>query len=255
MTPRFVDTSARRLIAAMLLLMVSLPTLVQSAEPAAGVKRVLIITGEDYPGHKWKETAPVVKEILAKDSRLEVSVLDDLKALDSTDLGQYASVVIHFKNYNANVPGEDSRKHLEQFVRDGGGMVTLHFGCGAFPGWGDFEKLAGRVYNPKLRAHDPHGKFMVDLVDREHPITKGMEPFETLDELYTCLDGQTPIHVLATAVSKVDQKPYPMAFVLEYGKGRSFHSPLGHDVRAFSVPGVSDLLRRATAWTAGLEPK
>ena len=38
--------------------------------------------------------------------------------------------------------------------------------------------------------------------------------------------------VLATAHSKVTGKDHPMAFVFEYGKGRVFHTPLGHDVRA-----------------------
>ena len=76
-----------------------------------------------------------------------------------------------------------------------------------------------------------------------------MKPFETTDELYTCLDGGTPITVLATAVSKVDHKTYPMAFVLECGKGRTFHLVLGHDVQALQAPEVGELLRRGTAWT------
>ena len=51
----------------------------QGAEPAQ--KRILILTGEDYPGHKWQETTPVVKEQLAKDDRWVVEVIDDLKWL------------------------------------------------------------------------------------------------------------------------------------------------------------------------------
>jgi len=31
----------------------------------------------------------------------------------------------------------------------------------------------------------------------------------------------------------VDKKDYPMAFVMNVGKGRVFHSPLGHDIKAF----------------------
>ena len=48
-----------------------------------------------------------------------------------------------------------------------------------------------------------------------------MTAFETTDELYTCLDGKPSITVLATATSKVDKKPYPMAFVLDAAKGAS----------------------------------
>jgi type 1 glutamine amidotransferase len=220
--------------------------------PEASARRILIITGEDYPGHKWQETAPVLQQQLAKDARLKVEVLDDLKKLGSTDLSPYAAVVIHFKNYDPKVPGEAGQNNLEKYARNGGGLVLTHFACGAFQEWPDFVKIAGRVWNPQMRAHDPHGKFRVEIVEADHPITKGLAGFETTDELYTCLDGQTPIKVLAQAQSKVDQKQYPMAFVLEYGKGRVFQTVLGHDVAAFSTPGVGELLRRATAWAAGL---
>jgi uncharacterized protein len=52
------------------------------------------------------------------------------------------------------------------------------------------------------------------------------------------------------ARSKMTGKDHPMAFVLEYGKGRVFHTPLGHDVRAIELPGVAELIRRGCLWTA-----
>ena len=56
----------------------------------------------------------------------------------------------------------------------------------------------------------------------------------------------------AAATSKVDKKDYPMAFVLQYGNGRTFCCVLGHDEKAFEAQGVKDLLRRGTAWAARL---
>jgi type 1 glutamine amidotransferase len=223
-------------------------------ETPASPKRVLIVTGEDYPGHKWRETAPVLKQQLAKDERLAVEVTEDLNFLRSPRLHDYEAVVVHFKNYDPKVPGPEGQANLEKFVREGGGLVLVHFACGAFQEWPDFQKIAGRVWNPKLRGHDPRGKFQVGLVDTDHPVTRGMKSFETTDELYTCLDGDTPITLLAQSQSKVDKKQYPMAFVLQYGKGRVFHSPLGHDVKAFSVEAVGELFRRGCAWVAGIHP-
>ncbi len=37
------------------------------AKPAA--TRILLVTGIDYPGHLWKQTAPVLKELQGEDSR------------------------------------------------------------------------------------------------------------------------------------------------------------------------------------------
>ena len=42
--------------------------------PARKEARVVIITGNDYPGHKWRETAPVLARQLRGDPRLEVEV-------------------------------------------------------------------------------------------------------------------------------------------------------------------------------------
>jgi type 1 glutamine amidotransferase len=150
-------------------------------------------------------------------------------------------------------PSKACQDALKGFVEGGKGLVLVHFACGAFPGWDEFVKIAGRDYDKKLRGHDPHGTFRVNIVKPDHPVMKGMEAFDTVDELYTCLGGDTPIEVLASSMSKVDKKDYPMAFVLQYGKGRVFHSPLGHDVRAFPAP-VGELFRRGTAWAAGLAP-
>jgi type 1 glutamine amidotransferase len=213
----------------------------------------VIVTGIDYPGHKWKETAPVLAAELRKDSRLTVDVVETPEFLASEKLAGYDVAVLHFMNWETPDPGEKARQNLMDFASNGGGLVAVHFACGAFQGWPEFEKLVGRVYDPNMRPHDPHGAYQVQVTDANHPIMQGLKPFETTDELYTCLAGNVPIHVLAESKSKVDGKNYAMAFVLEYGKGRVFHSPLGHDVQAFG-PAVGELFRRGTAWAAGLTP-
>lgn len=216
--------------------------------------KVLIITGIDNPGHKWKQTAPVLAEAIAADERLDVIITEKPGDLADDKLGEYDVIVLHFMDWEVPDPGLAARTNLKRVIADGKGLVLVHFACGAFQEWPDFVELAGRVWEPKMRAHDPHGKFTVKITDARHPVMKGLKEFETVDELYTCLTGKTPIEVLAEARSKVDGKDYPMAFVLNYGKGRVFHSVLGHDVQAFASPDVKRLFRNACAWAAGLEP-
>lgn len=217
------------------------------------IKSVLLVTGQDYPGHKWRETAPVLAELLRADGRLRVTVTEDPKSLASPDLGQYDAIVLHFMNWEQPDPGPDARANLKRFVESGKGLMLVHFACGAFQEWPEFKELAGRVWDPKLRGHDPFGTFRVDIVNTTHPITKGLAAFDTTDELYTCLAGDRPVELLATAKSKVDGKDYPMAFSFMYGKGRVFHCPLGHDAGAFQNRGAAELMRRGCAWAAGLE--
>lgn len=219
-------------------------------------KRALIVTGMEYPGHKWRETAPFLRDLIAEDARIGVEINEDAKAaLESPSLGSNDVIVLNYMNWENPGPGDAAQEGLRKAVENGTGLVLVHFACGAFQTWPEFVKIAGRVWNPKFRGHDPRGPFQVNIVDAQHAITKGMSGFGTDDELYTCLDGQTPIHVLADANSKVDHKDYPMAFVLQYGKGRVFLSTLGHDVKALAFPEVKTLYRRATTWAAQLPPE
>jgi type 1 glutamine amidotransferase len=219
--------------------------------PAEGT-RVLLVTGNDYPGHLWRQTAPALRDLLAQDTRLQVRIVEDPNALASPKLRQWDMVVLHFMNWQCPSPGTEVRENLRRFVESGKGLMLIHFACGAWQDWPEFKHLVGRVYDPKLPPHDPHGVFQVMIADPNHPVTKGMKDFETNDELYTCLTGDASIHVVANARSKVDDKVYPMAFVLDYGKGRVFHTVLGHDVRALTNSAVPELLRRGCAWAAGL---
>ena len=221
-------------------------------------KRVLIVTGLEYPGHPWRETTPLLVKGLAADPRMEISVSEEPAILAHAALADYDVIVLHYQNHQVPPP-EGALTNLSRVVKEGRGLVLVHFASGAFIDWTtrvvpkEFEVLAGRVWNPKLRGHDPHGVFRVRITDPEHPITAGMEDFDTLDELYTMLDGDTPIRVLAEATSKVDGKNYPMVILAEPGTGRTFHCALGHDPRAFNEPTLQ-LYRRGTAWAAGLAP-
>jgi type 1 glutamine amidotransferase len=225
-------------------------TLTASPGKATDPIRVLIVTGYDYPGHKWRLTTPALRGVLEKDKRFEVRVVEDPAFLESPALNDYDVVVLHFMNWERPAPGEGARKNLQAFVQGGKGLFVLHFACGAFDDWPEYRNLTGRVWDKK-NTHDPRGPFEVKIANPDHPVTKGMASFQADDELYFCLVGERPIEVLATARSKVKKKDYPMAFVLSYGKGRVFNTPLGHDVKAIQMPGVAELIRRGCAWAAG----
>ena len=225
---------------------------VATADAAGPKAQILVVTGVDL--HAWKKTTPVLVEELKKDPRLEVQVIEDPHLLGSLPLDRYDALVLHFMNWKVPAPGPAARSNLKNFVEGGKGVVLVHFACGAWQDWPEFVQLVGRVWDPKLRAHDPRGPFRVEISKAAHPITRGLASFDADDELYTCLRGERPIEVLATARSKVDHKEYPMAFVLDSGKGRVFQCVLGHDVKALSMPGVGELFRRGTAWAAGRPP-
>lgn len=226
--------------------------------PRPAAARALIVTGHDGPWHDWKSTTPALREVLAAGGRLEVDVLEDPHALADADLGRYRLVILHFsagelKDTTWKDPGEAARSRLRDYVKGGGGLFILHFASFAFRDWPGFEELAGRVWDRK-NGHDRRGPFRVEIRAPEHPACRGLDSFETDDELYVCLQGDRPVEVLAEARSKLTGREHPMALVHRVGAGRVFHTPLGHDARAIRVPGTAGLIRRGAEWAAGLDP-
>jgi hypothetical protein len=75
-----------------------------------------------------------------------------------------------------------------------------------------------------------------------------------VDELYHRMKMQPDAHVLATAYSAPDQggtgRDEPIAWVVQYGKGRMFQNVQGHGAEAMRATGFPLLLRRGTEWVA-----
>jgi len=220
----------------------------------SGDIRVLIVTGVDLPSHDWRSTGPAIREEMQKDSRMKVEILNDIYRLDSMDLTKFQVVLLNFYTRGKPDPNEQARDNLKNFVNRGGGLIVFHSTCGSFRDWPEFRDLAGKIMSHEKPAYDKVGPMRVKIINANHPITRGMQSYEVVDELYAFLTGRKPVEVLATAHAKSTGADEPMAFVLTYGKGRVFHTALGHDVRAIQAPGTAELIRRGAAWAAGREP-
>ena len=56
--------------------------------------------------------------------------------------------------------------------------------------------------------------------------------------------------ILATAFSSKSQRHEPMIFTIDYGKGRVFHTPMGHADYSMKCVGFITTLLRGTEWAA-----
>jgi type 1 glutamine amidotransferase len=240
--------------------------------------KALIVDGQN--NHNWRATTPVLRAALERSGRFSVEVatspahgqnMDDFKP----DFGRFNVIVL---NYNGDDWGAATKEAFENYVKNGGGVVSVHAADNSFPGWAEYNKMiavggwGNRNQNsgPMIRWADgkqtletgapgsrgTHGKYFswdVETRDPNHPIMKGLPPkwLHARDELYAKLAGPAEnVTVLATADSDVTHQNEPILMVINYGKGRVFHTTMGHEVESMKDVGFVTTLTRGCEWAA-----
>lgn len=223
--------------------------------------KVRIVTGHQYPGHLWKATTPALRDALAADATLQVDVTEDVESLATLTRSDADLIVFNYCNWERPGLSDAAKAGFVRYLESGGGLILIHFANGAFhfslpnageSDWPEYRRICRRVWDhtPGTSGHDAFGRFEVEIARPDHPVTRGLEPFETVDELYFRQQGELPITVLATARSQVTGQAEPMVFVYEYGQGRIMQTVLGHAEESLRVPAVGQLLRQAAHWLA-----
>ncbi|HPT26814.1 MAG TPA: ThuA domain-containing protein [Bryobacteraceae bacterium] len=253
----------------------------------AGPKKALIIDGRN--NHDWRATTPVLKQILEEKGLFKVDVVtapadnEGLKSFNPSFKG-YAVVVLNYNDFGPKNAGdwpEATQLAFLDYVKRGGGVVSYHAADNAFPKWVEFNKVIGlggwsgrnEKDGPYIRwrdgkvvrdtmpgiggSHGPRHAFRIDMRNLSHPISKGLPEkwMHAVDELYDRLRGPAEnLDLLATAFSAPENRgtgeSEPILFTIQYGKGRIFHTTLGHDVPAMQCVGFIVTLQRGAEWAA-----
>ena len=255
--------------------------------PAEKRLQVLIISGRNSYEHDWTGVNNRLRTLMQDSKRFDVRVIEDFDQGTLETLKKYDVVLLNYSsrwNYadkEQKVGSDSAIDALYQYVREGGGLVAYH---SSFT-WGrdipEYKRLVGAAMEPGTSRRAPPGAFPVRLVNRDHPVTRGMREFIWTynDDMYTNMSfaPEVKINVLATAhdsaaaydprltgpkypaaaytpeklkAMKGIDADHPQVWTADYGKGRVFSITLGHDEVSLHFQPLQTLILRGTEWAA-----
>ena len=175
---------------------------------------------------------------------------------------EHTDVVILYKG-DAGYLSDDEKSVLEEYVKRGGGLVSLHDSlCGPDPAY--FAMLVGGGKKHGEVNYTLGAAIAYTVVDSADPIMKGMSNFTIFDEaFYNMTWARDPgIHVLATTVipgtpsaGQHKGEVVPQIWTYEHRlaggePARAFVWMQGHEYANFANYQIQQMLLRGIAWAA-----
>ncbi|WP_250846918.1 ThuA domain-containing protein [Aquisphaera insulae] len=220
------------------------PTPARAQKYAPGGAKVYLLTGGKRQHHGYRDQAFYLAESLENTGRYEVTLGEDAAILETPALRKYDLIIANADRRDPEFRYTKAQQEaLLNFVRSGGGYVSIHGADNAPDDWvPEFKVMLGGVFShfglPDGKTKK--GEYTVKIADRASPITAGLADFKIKDELYYHMQMAREIQALATV--EYQGATWPVAWTNVYGSGRVFHLVFGH--RDFG-PGKDDPVRDA----------
>jgi type 1 glutamine amidotransferase len=213
------------------------------------VRKALVVWG-GWLGHEPKQCADIFVPILEQEG-FEVEVADTLDVYLDTEKMQALSLVVPI--WTMGTITREQEKGLLDAIKSGVGIAGWHGGMGdAFRQNTEYQFMVGGQW---VSHPDGITDYIVNIVDHEDPITRGISDFAMHSEQYY-MHVDPGNRVLATTTFDSPAAPWikgtvmPVVWKRMWGKGRVFYSSLGHVAADFDVPEAREIQRRGMLWAA-----
>jgi type 1 glutamine amidotransferase len=233
------------------------------AQEKAKPIRVLLVCGGCC--HDYKKQKDILAKGISERINAEVTIAYDPDSstkhlnpvYEKPDWYKDFDVVIH-DECSADVKDEEVIDGILKPHRDGLPAVVLHCGMHCYRSkgfpkstpWFDFTGLVSTGHGAQL-------PISISFVDKESPITKGMEDWTTInEELYNNAAGKLQDTAKALARGKQTNKGKTDDNVVIWtnlynGKAKVFATTIGHNNATVADPRYLDLVTRGLLWSTG----
>jgi type 1 glutamine amidotransferase len=145
---------------------------------------------------------------------------------------------------------EEQGAAVKEFVISGNGFYSLHNNSHVSLSSKNYRDVMGGAYI----GHPPLRPFKVRVVNKEHPITQGVDAFIVNDEQHYVEYDKDRKHILLES-ENIDGLGYEnlgtksiAGWAYEYGKGRVVFTAVGHTNHALWIPAYLRLQKQAVEW-------
>lgn len=134
------------------------------AETAPQAIKVMLLTGRSNKHHNWKASSAVIHQHLLDAKIFQVDKIVTTPTGES--LGDFAPIWSAYDvvvlDYEGEEWAEPTKTAFVEYMKNGGGLVTVHAANNTFPHWPAFNDIIGlggwggsKLHNPPLYPDDP----------------------------------------------------------------------------------------------------
>lgn len=216
--------------------------------------KALLITGgccHDYVSQKnllkagIEKRAHVTVDLIHSDDRSTKARFD---IYEKPDWAAGYQVVIH-DECSADVKDMPYVQNILNAHKNGVAAVNLHCAMHCYRvGTDDWFQFVG-IHST---GHGPQKPIDITFVDRDHPVTKPLENWTTInEELYNNIKLFETAKPLARGRQYTGKKvdDFVVAWTNEYGKGKVFSTTIGHNNATVDDPRYLDMVTRGLLWS------
>jgi len=204
--------------------------------------RILIVTG----GHDFdRELFFRMFDSLENISYKELKHPEANLQLGQIDPTTYDAVVFYDMPKSIS---EAEKESYHKLLKLGKGLVFLHHSLASYQDWDEYVTIIGGKYHeeqnsPHSSTYQHNVTFPLMIKNTKSPVTKGIDDFEILDEVYGNTEVLPKVTVLLTTNNPKSSAIIGWTHTKE--KSRIVYIQPGHDYHSWTNPNYQQIVRQA----------